>query len=135
MAVLNLYLLISAYNIALCLSLNLNSAMFKLYSYNNSKALKFNVSFERSYLLGSYKTYDKSFNLYRCILFSTQKSSSTKAIAYEVNNDSKIACRSYSSLNVESTDILMTTSSNSMIFLRNEFISNYIYLIPLFLEE
>jgi hypothetical protein len=99
----------------LWLGLNSDSMTYKLYKFNGSKSLKFDSSFDQQYLLKSYKTND----LIKCISINS-KEISAKAISFEENNDSTNNCKSYSSSNVQSTDILMATSTKSMIYLRNE---------------
>jgi hypothetical protein len=118
------HFVIYAIKIVLCLSLNSDPIKFYSYKFNNSKAFCFNLNFENRYLLESFSTSEQTFSILSCISLSS-KNSLAKAISYEVNDDLSISCKSFSPLNLLSTDILISASSKSRIYLRKEIEINY----------
>lgn len=117
-------LIIYIIKIAIGLCLNLDSINFKLYQYNNTRSLKFSLTFENTYLLATYS----NVNIIKCISVNS-KNSLTKAISYEVNpQDSTTTCKSYSQLNFQTSDIRLTESTKSWIYLRNDAISKTLTL-------
>ena len=118
------HFVIYAIKIVLCLSLNSDPIKFYAYKFNNSKAFSFNLNFENRYLLESFSTSDQTFSLLSCISLSS-KNSLAKAISFEVNDDLSISCKSFSPLNLLSTDILISASSKSRIYLKKEIEINY----------
>ena len=104
--------LLFAINLAIILCLEIKTAVFKPFRYNNLKELKFSLTFESMFLIESYKTNDPEFSLTKCL----SKNIITQAISYEVDQYLAKTCKSYSQSYFQSTDIVV--SSNSKIYIR-----------------
>jgi hypothetical protein len=118
------FIIIYTINIALSSTMNSDPIKLYLFKFNESTTFKFDLNFENMYMLESHDALDQKFHLMRC-LSRTSKNNSNKVISFEVNNDSTISCKSYSPLNLLSTDILVPAPANSMIYLRHEIKINY----------
>ena len=93
------------FKIVLGLGLDVNSNRFKFYQYNGNQNFKFTSNFESMHLLKSYETNHQSFSIIKCLSLSL-KTSSIKAITYEVTNDSTIGCKLFSPPIIEFTDFI-----------------------------
>ena len=123
-AKIRLFLIILASTTELSLCNILNTFQFSLFELNNLKTLKYNQNFDGEYLLQSTES-SKPFNLFKCLSLCT-KNELTKAITYEVyNNSENVICKSYSDFSVEPNDTEIINSSQSVIFIRKEYLKNF----------
>ena len=109
------------------LGLNTDSNNYKLHKNNGSSNFKFSSRFESSHLLDSYSNTLSKFSPAECIFRLSQKNL-VVAISYEINDNSTIYCKSYSSLTFLSTDIL-ETQTKSIIYLRINKCEYFIFLL------
>ena len=101
------------------LGLNISITSFKSFNYNGSINYKLGSTFESSFLLKSFKSRLQTLSQTKCILLGL-KNNFTLAISYEVNEDSTILCKSYSSSNFKS-DSFEKSTTKSKIYLKSHY--------------
>ena len=111
------------FKIAFGLGLNLTSVMYTLHQYRDNLSFKFTPNFEKMHLFESNKVNRPKFSIVECLSL-TYTNIAIGAITYELNNDSTIDCRSYSTSIIKYSDLIITSSQDKL------YLSNDITIMP-----
>ena len=111
------------FQIVIGLSSYIPSVIYTQYQDDVNQNFKFTPYFESLHLAELLKTNSQTFSLVKCLSLNF-KNSSIKAIYYEVNNDSTIDCKLYSTSTVKYSDLAITSSPEKL------YLSSDITILP-----